>query len=128
MTFFAGNALKVNEPRIGEYKRKAGKVGPALIFLATLTPVPDDPMIIPFDLMKYSPLKFFMFYFTGKMIVTTVGAKLGSSVSLTFIDLLENPFLVGISVVLTLVATYVLVKVDLEAVTERVLGWVRRKL
>ncbi len=126
VTFFAGKALKFSESRLEGYRQKAGRFGPLLIFLAAVSPIPDDPVIIPFGLMKYNPLKFFLFYFAGKMIVTTVGAELGSTISLTLVDVLGSPALAGISGALTLAATYVLAKVDVEEATEHVLYRLRR--
>ena len=125
---FAGKVLKVSESRLEGYRHRANKIGPALIFLAAVSPVPDDPVIIPLGLMKYNPVKFFAFYFAGKMIVTTLGASVGSGISLTLVDVLGSPLLAVLSVALTLAATYILTKVDLEDLTERVLYKVKRRL
>ena len=128
VTFFVGKAMKISSSRLERYRQRADKIGPVLIFLAAVSPVPDDPVIIPLGLMKYNPLKFFAFYFAGKMIVTMLGASVGSSVSLTFIDMLGSPLLAGLSVALTLAATYILAKVDLEDLTERILYKVKCRL
>lgn len=128
VTFLVGKAMKVSESRLEGYRHRANKIGPALIFLAAVSPVPDDPVVIPLGLMKYNPLKFFAFYFAGKMIVTTLGASVGSSVSLTLVDMLGSPLLAVLSVALTLAATYILTKVNLEDLTERVLDKLKRRL
>lgn len=128
LTSFAGKALKISESRLEGYRQRADKIGPALIFLAAVSPVPDDPVIIPLGLMKYNPVKFFVFFFAGKMLITTLGASAGSGISLTLVNVLGSPLLAVLSVVLTVAATYLLVKIDLEDFTRRVLSRLRQKL
>jgi uncharacterized membrane protein YdjX (TVP38/TMEM64 family) len=91
------------------------------------TPVPDEPVVIPLGLMKYSPVKFFVAYFLGKLSITVVGAFLGSWAG-NFVEnwlglTSESTFVLSIvvSVILTVVITVILLKVDLDKVAQKYL-------
>jgi len=124
--FFAGRALKVSEERLEKYRKRAGKIGPVLIFLAAASPIPDEPVVIPLGLVRYSPLKFFVFFLAGKMLITTFGALAGSSISLSLEGALGSPFLVVSSVVLTVITTYLMVRVDLVDLVGKIMSRFRR--
>ena len=119
LTFFVGKALKISKKRLERYLKKGSKVGPVLIFLTAASPIPDEPVVIPLGIVKYSPIKFFVFFFSGKIIITTFGALAGSRISLSLENLIGNPILIVSSVILTVVTTYVLIKVDLVELFDR---------
>lgn len=128
LTFFIGKALKVSETRLEKYRRRARTVGPMLIFLAAVSPIPDDPIVISLGLVRYSPLKFFLFFFSGKMLITTLGASAGSSISFSLENILGAPLLASLSAILTVAMTYLLAKVDLEDFTRRVMDKIQGKI
>ena len=99
-----------------------------LLYVAAATPIPDEPIVIPLGLMKYSPVKFFTAYFLGKISITIVGAFLGN-VAGDFLSTWFSPeatFIISIivSIVLTVVVTIILLKVDFGKITKKIL---RRK-
>jgi membrane protein YqaA with SNARE-associated domain len=51
---------------IQEYLINHPKLAPILIFLAALTPLPDDLIVVPLGLIKYNPKKTFFFCWLGK--------------------------------------------------------------
>lgn len=92
-----------------------------LLFLAAATPIPDEPVVIPLGLMKYSPTKFFTAYFLGKLSITVAGAFLGSFAGGLFSEWLSPLAMVVISIVLTVVITIILLKVDLGKLAQKYL-------
>jgi membrane protein DedA with SNARE-associated domain len=96
------------------------------VFIAALTPIPDDPVVIPLGLMKYSPAKFAVFYFAGKLLVTVSGAFLGGLGEQLLSGYVSQIVLAIISIVLTIAITVVLLKIDLSQITGKILkkiGW-----
>ncbi len=91
-----------------------------LLFAAASTPIPDDPIVIPLGLTKYSPYKFFSAYFLGKLIITVSGAFLGIWTEQQFAGWLSPEVTIAVSVALTIIITIVLLKVDLGKLTEKI--------
>jgi membrane protein YqaA with SNARE-associated domain len=117
LAFFTTTFLsKERKQRLVTYGRKMKFAGPILLLLAAVSPIPDDPVVIPLGLMRYNPLKFFGIYFFGKVIITVIGAYMGSFVSISLMDIIGGTNLLIISVVSTIVITYVMMKVDLKKV------------
>jgi membrane protein YqaA with SNARE-associated domain len=63
--------------RLDRYGRSLGEWGALGAFIAAATSIPDDPVVIPLGLMKYSATKFFLGYFVGKLLICMIGAELG---------------------------------------------------
>ena len=119
LAFFTNKFLsKDKKERLTAYKRKMKFAGPILLLLAAVSPVPDDPIVIPLGLMRYNPIKFFVIYLFGKTIITVIGAYMGSFVSVSLMDVIGGTNLLIISVVSTIVITYVMMKVDLEKILD----------
>jgi uncharacterized membrane protein YdjX (TVP38/TMEM64 family) len=90
-----------------------------LLFLAAATPVPDEPVVNPLGLLKYSPVKFFSALFMGKLSITVVGAFLGSWTKSTFSEWLSPEAMITLSIVLTIIVTVILLKIDIGKLRER---------
>jgi len=129
VSFFVGK-------HVGEQRRKRLDTAAArtrrwaflAVFIAAATPVPDDPVVIPLGLMKYNPAKFTLAYFAGKLSVAVLGAFLGGFGDQFLSGYVSQMALVIISIVSTIVITFVLLKVDLSGVAERILkklGWLK---
>jgi membrane protein DedA with SNARE-associated domain len=98
-----------------------------LLFIAAATPIPDEPIVIPLGLMKYSPSKFFASYFLGKLSIAIMGVFLGSlaggylerwfglSPDATFI------LSIVVSIILTIIITVILLKVDMDKLAQKYL-------
>lgn len=91
-----------------------------LLFTVATTPIPDDPIVIPLGLTKYSPSKFFIAYFFGKLIITLTGAFMGSWTGQRFAEWLTPEGTIAVSIVLTIITTVVLLKVDLGKLAEKI--------
>ena len=114
IAFFTSRILNDSQrQKLNNFSKKAGKIGPLLIFLSAATPVPDDPVVIPLGLMKYNPVKFFIIYFLGKATITVSGAYLGLFTKVRFGGLMDGGTMAVISIAVTVVATILLLKVDL---------------
>ncbi len=122
VTFFIGKHLgEKRRARLDADAVKVRKWAFLLLYLAAATPIPDEPIVIPLGLMKYSPSKFFLSYFLGKLTITVAGAFLGNKIGNVFSSWLSPEVMVVISVVLTIVVTVILLKVDLGKLAERFL-------
>jgi membrane protein YqaA with SNARE-associated domain len=130
ITFFvSGHLSQKRQARLNADAHKIRKWAFALLFLVAATPLPDEPVVIPLGLMKYSPAKFFSAYFLGKLTIAVAGAFIGQEANNLFSGWLspEQIFVASIvvSIVLTVVITVILLKVDLGKLTEK---YLHRKL
>ena len=122
VTFFvSGRLSEKRRARLDADGAKVKRWAFLLLFVAAATPIPDEPVVIPLGLMKYSPAKFFLSYFLGKLSITVAGAFLGSFTGSYFSEWLSPEVMIIISIVLTIVITVVLLKVDLGKLAERFL-------
>jgi membrane protein DedA with SNARE-associated domain len=113
ITFFASGHLgEKNRKKLDDEAVKVKRWAFVLLYLAAATPIPDEPVVIPLGLMKYSPVKFFIPYFLGKITITVAGVFLGSWVESNFSSLLSPLEMVIISVALTIIITVIMLKVD----------------
>lgn len=122
VTFFISGRL--SEKRRARLDADAQKVKPwafLLLFAAAASPIPDEPIVIPLGLMKYSPVKFFGAYFFGKLSVAIAGTFLWSSIQASVVDWLSEGALMVISIALTIIITIILLKVDLGKITGKFL-------
>ncbi len=90
------------------------------LFVVAATPLPDEPVIIPLGLMKYSPIKVFSAYFAGKLLIGVVGAYFGQLSETIFASVFDQAVLMALSLILTIVITVILLKVDVAKLAERV--------
>ena len=111
VSFFAGKLLSSKrQAAIAKSKRKYYRWGMAAAFIAAVSPVPDDPIVIPLGLIRYNPARFFAAYFSGKIIVTVTGAYIGQTVSLTIEQYIGQTATVVISIILTALFILILIK------------------
>jgi len=111
VSFFAGKLLSSKrQAAIAKSKRKYHRWGMVAAFIAAVSPVPDDPIVIPLGLIRYSPIKFFAAYFSGKIIITTTGAYLGQTMRLSLEECIGQTATIVISIILTIIITLVLIK------------------
>jgi membrane protein DedA with SNARE-associated domain len=125
ITFFVGKHLKGKQrERLDADAVKLKRWAFWLLFAAAATPIPDEPIVIPLGLMKYSPAKFFTAFFLGKLSITIVGAFLGAWGGKALSEWLSPELTVVLSIVLTVVVTVILLKVDVGKLAEK---YLRRK-
>jgi membrane protein DedA with SNARE-associated domain len=122
VTFFvSGHLSKKRQERLDQDATKIRRWAMGLLFLVAATPLPDEPVVIPLGLMKYSPTKFFVSYFLGKLTIAIAGAFIGQEANNLFSNWLSPEALIAISIVLTVVITIILLKVDIGKLTEQIL-------
>jgi membrane protein DedA with SNARE-associated domain len=122
--FIGGHLSEKRKRRLEADKMKVRRWAFLLLYIAAASPIPDEPIVIPLGLMKYSPAKFFLSYFLGKISITIIGAYLGDVTGTYFSTWLSQEAMVTISVILTIIITVILLKVDLGKLAQRIL---RRK-
>ena len=122
ISFFVGEHL--NEKRKKQMDVAVAKLhGWAFfaVFIAAATPIPDEPVVVPLGLMRYSVVKFTSAFFAGKLIICVAGAYLGVFGQQFLGGYLTQDALAVVSVVLTIAITVVLLKVDPSKVSEKAL-------
>ena len=120
ITFFVrGRLSEKRRTRLDADGAKVKRWAFGLLFLAAATPIPDEPVVIPLGLMKYSPAKFFLSYFLGKLSIAVAGAFLGNFSEGYFSQWFSPEVMVGISIALTVVITVIMLKVDLGKLSKR---------
>ncbi|MCW4000649.1 MAG: VTT domain-containing protein [Candidatus Bathyarchaeota archaeon] len=126
VTFFvSGKLSEKRRQRLDADSAKIKRWAFLLLFAAAASPIPDEPIVIPLGLMKYSPAKFFCSYFLGKLSIALVGVFLGEIAG----DFLANWFSptesfilsIVVSIILTIIITYIILKVDLAKLAEKYL-------
>lgn len=108
--------------------RKYGGLG---AFIAALTPIPDDLVYIPLGLARYSPWKFAVATFSGKLILNEIivwssvilGRPFFESFISTDIDPLYVVLGVIISVAILVITVYLSIRVDWASVIGRWFPW-----
>ena len=128
VTFFvSGRLSQKRQARLHTDANKVKRWAFGLLFIAASTPVPDEPIVIPLGLMKYSPVKFFSAYFLGKLAITVAGVFLGGWAG-NFIEKWlgldsTTTFILSIivSIVLTIAITVIILKVDVDKLIEKYL-------
>jgi len=121
VTFFiSGHLGEEQRKRLDAKWLKVRRWAFLALFVVAATPLPDEPVIIPLGLLKYNPAKFYIVYFLGKLSITIPGAYLGILSEGLFASATGQEVLMIASIVLTVVVTIVLFKVDVEKIAERV--------
>jgi membrane protein DedA with SNARE-associated domain len=116
---YVGAKTGSKSEKLGSYGRRLGRWGALAAFVVAATPIPDDPVVIPLGMTRYSPAKFFIAYLMGKTLVSVLGAYLGRQSALTFQAVLpSNEYIVVTAVVSVLIAS-ILVKAGLPAWASR---------
>jgi membrane protein DedA with SNARE-associated domain len=120
ITFFVSKHLsEKRQARLDAEALKVKRWAFLLLFLAAATPIPDEPIVIPLGLLKYNLAKFFTAFFLGKLSITVAGAFFGNIVAGYFSNWLSPTAMVIISIVLTVIITIFLLKVDFGKLAER---------
>ena len=122
VTFFVSKHLsEKRRQRLDAEALKVKRWAFLLLYAAAATPIPDEPIVIPLGLMKYSLPKFFTAFFLGKLSITVLGAFLGSWTKSAFSEWLSTDTMIIVSVVLTIIVTIIVLKVDLGKIAEKIL-------
>jgi membrane protein YqaA with SNARE-associated domain len=129
ITFFVSKHLsQQRQERLQAEAEKTRKWAFLLLYAAAATPIPDEPIVIPLGLMKYSPTKFFTAYFLGKLTITIPGALLGAWSKVALSEWLSPEAMIAISITLTILITIILLKIDVGKIAERIFRRIRKQL
>lgn len=121
VTYYAGRRLnEQHRKRLNDINMKVGKWAFLALFIASATPIPDEPVIVPLGLMKYSPAKFCLAIFLGKLSITTLGAYLGQIGGDFMSTILTQEALILLSITLTIAITIILLKIDITKITHKI--------
>jgi uncharacterized membrane protein YdjX (TVP38/TMEM64 family) len=90
------------------------------LFIVAASPLPDEPVVVPLGLLKYNPIKFFISYFIGKLSIAVVGAYLGKAGQQLLAPWISEEILMVASIILTIIVTVVLLKVDISEIARKV--------
>ncbi len=122
VSFFVGGHLgKERRKRLDAAASRVKRWAFPALFIAAASPIPDEPVVIPLGLLKYSPVKFYVAFFTGKLTITIAGAYLGLFSRGFLEQILPQEILVILSIFLTIVITVILLKVDVIEIARKVL-------
>jgi membrane protein YqaA with SNARE-associated domain len=122
VTFFISKHLsQKRQQQLDSEGQKVKRWAFLLLYAAAATPIPDEPIVIPLGLMKYSPAKFFSAFFLGKLTITIAGAFFGTWTK----EWIDPYVMIALSIVLTIIITVVMFKVDFEKLAQRIF---KRKL
>jgi membrane protein DedA with SNARE-associated domain len=129
VTFFIRGHLSQSwQKRLDADAAKVKRWAFLLLYVAAATPIPDEPVVIPLGLMKYSISKFFTAFFLGKLSITIIGAFLGVWTKSALSEWLSPEATIVLSVILTIVVTAILLKFDLAKLIEQIRSILKRKI
>jgi len=121
VTFFIGKHLsQKRQERLDADALKVKRWAFWLLYIAAATPIPDEPVVIPLGLMKYSIAKFFSAFFLGKISITIIGAFLGAWTKSALSEWLSPEVTIALSITLTIVVTVILLKFDVAKLVEQI--------
>ncbi len=97
------------------FSKILGKYGAVAVFLFSASALPDDMIVIPFGMMKYSFTKFFLALFLGKtalaLIVAYVGIYLREFATI-FLGAGDIWVTTAVSIAFLIITIYIIMKVD----------------
>jgi uncharacterized membrane protein YdjX (TVP38/TMEM64 family) len=113
LSFLGSDYVKKRRPN-AEVRGKSRYLQYAMLalFLAAASPIPDEPIVIPLGLARYSPIRFFIAFFSGKAIITVAGALLGQRLGSALEGYLSHEATIVISVLSTIILTILILKKD----------------
>ena len=110
---YLGSKAGSKAEKLRAYGGYLGRWGALAAFVAAASPIPDDPIVIPLGMTRYSPVKFFIAYLTGKALVSVGGAYLGRQSALSLQTILPSNEYIIVTAVASILIASVLVKADL---------------
>jgi len=118
--FIRGLVSERRRELLDEVRRRVGRWAFIALYVAAATPIPDEPVVIPLGLLRYSPVKFYLTYFFGKLSITVPGAYMGGILKMHFMPLMGQEAMVVASIIMTIVITVVLLKIDVNQIMQNI--------
>lgn len=116
---YAGARVNAKTGTLLSYGRSLGRWGALAAFVAAATPIPDDPIVIPLGMTRYSPAKFFAAYMFGKAIISVAGAFLGRQSAAAFEAVFPSNEYIVVTAVASIAIASILIKADLPGIVSR---------
>ena len=120
MFFLSGFIGEKSKKRLNVAGLKIKRWAFIALFLVASTPLPDEPVVVPLGLIKYSPIKFYLSYFLGKLSIAIIGAYLAKVGQQFLAPWISPEIFIVVSIVLTIIVTIVLLKLDVEKMAEKI--------
>lgn len=121
LSFYGAKVLDSDTwTRLENYGSRVGGLGAIILFLAAASPVPDDPIIVALGVVRYHPLKFLAIFLSGKILIATSGSLMGNALNPVFTSIFGDYGTTVISIILTILVTVLLIKIDLKKIVERI--------
>ncbi|MEM3475898.1 MAG: VTT domain-containing protein [Candidatus Bathyarchaeia archaeon] len=115
---------KKYEKKFNALKKLLGKSPLIAAFIAAASPLPDDIIFLPLGLIKYDLIKTFLACLAGKFVITFLTISLGrfsrEVISWIFKEEETNYLIVVTSIIVILISTIIMIKVDWEKFFEKV--------
>mgnify|MGYP001979640029 CR=1 FL=1 len=112
--------------RMKPFQRLVKRYGGSAAFVAAATPIPDDLVYIPLGLAKYSPKRFFVATFLGKIVlyyvIVLISHYTGLSLLEPILQDIEDPLPVYVGIIILGAAMTIIVVLLLRLNWERILG------
>jgi len=118
--FIKGLVSERRKELLDEVRRRVGRWAFVALYIAAATPIPDEPVVVPLGLLRYSPAKFYLTYFLGKLSITVPGAYMGGVLKEHFMPLIGQEIMVIASIIMTIAITVVLLKVDVNQIMQNI--------
>jgi membrane protein YqaA with SNARE-associated domain len=106
----AKKIVKIDETRIIKFRSLANRWGAYGAFLAAISPIPDDPIVIPLGVLRFNLSKFVSAYLAGKVITCIIGAFSASQIMM--VTDIFNARLASVSIILSIIALSIILKLD----------------
>ena len=136
VSYYGRNVLSTKtKQRMMPLQRLVSRYGWPGAFIASATPIPDDIVYIPLGLARYSPWKFALSTFAGKMVMNEVivwgtiyfGRPIAEDVIASSSDVTTLVLVVAASVAAMGVLIYLSLKMDWEKLLGRWFPWAVRE-
>lgn len=108
--YIVKKTAKIDTERINKFRSLINRWGAFGAFLAAVSPIPDDPVVIPLGVLRFNFLQFVTSYFAGKVLLCFIGAFSASRIVMA-IDLFDIK-LVLISIVLSIIVLSIILKLN----------------
>ena len=123
---YIGTRTGSKAQKLGSYGKSLGRWGALAAFVAAASPIPDDPVVIPLGMTRYSPAKFFTAYLIGKALISIGGAYLGRQSVLALEAAFPSNWYILATAVASILIASILLKADLQVLTSKLKGALKR--
>jgi membrane protein YqaA with SNARE-associated domain len=123
--YFLGSRITPHHSeRFSQYRKLLHRWAMLGVFLAAASPIPDDPVVIPLGLMRYSVIRFFASYLVGKLLVCLAGAYTARYIQVSLETFTGRPEQIALSILLSILALSIIIKSNPSSIQE----WAKKQM